>query len=244
VQRLREALARGRVELKLSVKSRGAREVRIDVDEAVAARYIEASNRLARRDGVALSLASSDLLRLPQVVSVDSLGAAGTDHDTEVVGRAVDEALEHLIASREKEGLELAGVLQRTVSELKRVVSELDASRAELQHNLHEKTRKRLGELAGDLVVEESRLAQEVALLVDRSDVQEEIDRLNVHVEGFGGLLEVEEAVGKRLDFLAQEILRELNTIGSKCRNSAAIQLVLDGKVFCEQLREQVQNVE
>lgn len=244
VQRLRDRLERGRVELRLSVKPRGVRKVKIEVDEEVAARYIEASNRLAERDGVTKNLASGDLLRLPEVVSVEAGEAATPDQDKEAVNRALDEALEHLLASRSREGADLAEVLRRTVEELTRVVSQLAGLRTELQRTLYEKTRKRLVELAGEVAVDEARLAQEVALLVDRADVQEEIDRLNVHVERFGSLLDTDGAVGKRLDFLTQEILRELNTIGSKCRSSDATQLVLDGKVLCEQLREQVQNVE
>ena len=90
----------------------------------------------------------------------------------------------------------------------------------------------------------DDRLAQEVAYLVDRSDVAEELDRLASHLEHFRTLMERDGSIGKRLDFLAQEILRELNTLGSKCRDSEMIRRVLDGKSLCEQLREQVQNVE
>jgi uncharacterized protein (TIGR00255 family) len=87
-------------------------------------------------------------------------------------------------------------------------------------------------------------VAQEVAILVERSDVSEELDRLQAHVEHFRELLDQSSPVGKRLDFLAQEILRELNTLGAKCRDTEMARMVLDGKVVCEKLREQVQNVE
>lgn len=244
VQRLRGGLERGRVELKVSVRLRGECKTRIEVDEEAAVLYIEAANRLAERAGVAKNLASGDLLRLPEVVSVEVGDAGVLDQDKEVVARAVEEAFEQLLGSRSREGAELAGVLQKTVDELDGVVKQLDASRDELQRNLYEKTRKRLEVLADEAAIDEVRLVQEVALLVDRADVQEEIDRLNVHVDRFRSLLDGKNAVGKRLDFLAQEILRELNTVGSKCRNSEVIQLVLEGKVLCERLREQVQNVE
>ncbi len=244
IQRLRDALDRGRVELRVTVTPRGERAVRIHIDEEVAARYVEVSNRLAERDGVAQGLASGDLLRLPEVVSVEPADAGTPSRDKEALRRALDRALENLLAVRSREGADLAGALQRTVGDLTRVVSRLAQLRSGLQQTLYERTRDRLEDLAGEVGVDESRLAQEVALLVDRADVQEEIDRLNAHVGRFAALLGAEDAVGKRLDFLAQEILRELNTIGSKCRDSKATQLVLDGKVLCEQLREQVQNVE
>ncbi len=243
-QKIRDALARGRVELRLSIRPLGTREVEISVDDEVAARYVEASNLLAEREGVFRSLSSGDLLRLPEVISVQAGTGAITEADKETVGRAVDQALVHLLATRSCEGADLAEVLGRILVELGEVVSELSESSSQLQGVLYEKTRRRIEELTADVSLDEARLAQEIALLVDRADVREEIDRLNVHVDRFRSLLEVEDPVGKQLDFLAQEILRELNTVGSKCRNSEAIQLVLDGKVRCEQLREQVQNVE
>ena len=92
--------------------------------------------------------------------------------------------------------------------------------------------------------MDEVRLAQEVALLVERGDVVEELDRLDAHLAHFRELLATDGSLGKRLDFLSQEILRELNTLGSKCRDATMARAVLDAKVLCEQLREQVQNVE
>jgi uncharacterized protein (TIGR00255 family) len=109
-----------------------------------------------------------------------------------------------------------------------------------LQDNLQ----RRLEEMLGAVLVDPVRLAQEAALLADRSDVAEELDRLSAHLEHFRDTLSEQGAVGKRLDFLAQEILRELNTVGSKARDLETTRIVLEGKVLCEQLREQVQNVE
>ena len=107
---------------------------------------------------------------------------------------------------------------------------------------------KRIGELlnrGGQVVeIDPARLAQEVAYLADRSDVSEEIDRLRSHVDHFRSILRDPGPAGKRLDFLTQEIFRELNTLGAKCRNAEMTRTVLDAKVLCEQLREQVQNVE
>lgn len=242
-QILRDGLSRGRVELRLTLRELGARRLEIHVDEAVAARYIDASNRLAEREGISRELTSGELLRLPEVIAVNA-GAGIDAEDRQVVEQALARALERLLAARAREGADLAGVLRRVLGELRTVVRELDRSRPLLQQELYERTRKRLEELTQDVGLDETRLAQEVALLVDRADIQEEIDRLKVHLDRFESLLSAQGSVGKRLDFLAQEILRELNTIGSKCRSSEAIQQVVEGKVRCEQLREQVQNVE
>ena len=94
------------------------------------------------------------------------------------------------------------------------------------------------------LELDESRLAQEVAILVDRSDIQEDIDRLLAHETHFREVMAGDGPAGKRLDFLTQEMLRELSTLSSKCRDTSAFELTLDGKLLCEQLREQIQNIE
>jgi uncharacterized protein (TIGR00255 family) len=99
--------------------------------------------------------------------------------------------------------------------------------------------------LQGNMALDETRLAQEVAILVDRGDVREELDRLRSHLEHFGEMLDtVGQSVGKRLDFIAQEILRELSTLAAKFRDPEAVRRVIDGKLVCEQIREQVQNIE
>ena len=124
------------------------------------------------------------------------------------------------------------------------LAEEIETRRPVFQQELATRLEERIGEMTDVTNVPAERLAQEVAFLVDRSDVQEELDRLGSHLSHFHKLLEEEGAVGKRLDFLSQELLRELNTLGSKGRDVETIRLVLDAKLFCEQLREQVQNIE
>ena len=114
----------------------------------------------------------------------------------------------------------------------------------EVRAHLHEKLRQRLTELLGDARLDQDRIAQEAAILVDKSDVSEELDRLGAHLDHFAQVMAEGGGCGKRLDFLTQEMLRELNTLGAKGRDAETTRLVLDGKVLCEQLREQLQNVE
>ena len=137
----------------------------------------------------------------------------------------------------------MRAALEPRLVELGGVVEALARRRDTVRAATAEALRERIVELAGD-VVDESRLAQEVAHLVDRSDGAEELDRLGLHLEHFQEVMDAVGSIGKRLDFLSQEIFRELNTVGSKCRDAEMVQRVLDGKVLCEQLREQVQNVE
>ncbi|HSG41362.1 MAG TPA: DUF1732 domain-containing protein, partial [Thermoanaerobaculia bacterium] len=124
------------------------------------------------------------------------------------------------------------------------VVARLDALRGPVREEIAATLQKRLSELLGKQPIDEGRIAQEAAVLVDRSDVSEEIDRLGSHLDHFRAVTRESGGAGKRLDFLTQEIFRELNTLGAKCRNAEMTRAVLDAKVLCEQIREQVQNVE
>lgn len=244
LQRVRQRLGRGRVELRLAIKPRAGASMEVEIDEGAASGYVEAARRLAERERVDAHLAAAELLRLPGVASVEAGADEFTAEDREIVVKAADAAIDALIEARQAEGGALAAVLERVLAELGERVERLTEMSGALQSEVRARLEARLAELTGDAAIEPQRLAQEVALLVDRADVQEEIDRLGLHLKQFGSHLHDAEPVGKRLDFLSQEILRELNTIGSKCRDSNATQCVIDGKVLCEQLREQVQNLE
>ena len=155
------------------------------------------------------------------------------------------EAVAQLVASREKEGASLVAAMEEKLRGVEEAVQRLDALRGPVREEMAASLKRRLDELLGGQPLDEARVAQEVALLVDRSDVSEEIDRLRSHVEHFRAVMREKTGPrGKRLDFLTQEIFRELNTLGAKCRNAEMTRAVLDAKVLCEQIREQVQNVE
>ncbi|HSK76064.1 MAG TPA: DUF1732 domain-containing protein, partial [Thermoanaerobaculia bacterium] len=189
-------------------------------------------------------LSAGDLLRLPEAFRVDVGSEAWEPEDHELLLRVAGEAVAQLAAGREREGANLVTILDERLNGLDAVVARLDAMRGNVREEIAAALRKRLAELLGGQPLDEARIAQEVALLVDRSDVSEEIDRLRAHVEHFRSVTREPGAVGKRLDFLTQEIFRELNTLGAKCRNAEMTRAVLDAKVLSEQMREQVQNVE
>jgi uncharacterized protein (TIGR00255 family) len=149
-----------------------------------------------------------------------------------------------LTAGRDTEGAVLAAALAERLAALGSTVDRLDALRGPALEESAAALRRRVADLLAGQPLDEGRVAQEVAQLADRGDVSEEIDRLRSHLGHFRGLLADAGPTGKRLDFLTQEIFRELNTLGAKCRNAEMVRAVLDAKVLCEQLREQVQNVE
>ena len=244
-------LRRGRVEVNVDVRPLQALPARVTIQTGVVEALHRAWHDLADRGIVASELTLGDLLRLPEVVSIqletDQIGEA----EQTLALAAAHTALLQLVEAREQEGEQLARILGERLAELVQAAAKLRARAPAVREELRASLERRLQELlvsrpghADSRAVDEVRLAQEVALLVERGDVTEELDRLDAHLAHFGELLATDGSLGKRLDFLSQEILRELNTVGSKCRDAEMARTVLDAKVLCEQLREQVQNVE
>jgi uncharacterized protein (TIGR00255 family) len=160
------------------------------------------------------------------------------------VMRAVAAARDQAAAARRHEGERLAEVIGGFLAELGDLLEEVEARRPEARENLEEAFRRRLDELLNGPPPSEERLAQEIALQLERTDVQEEIDRLRAHLEHGRRLLDSDEPVGRRLEFLSQELLREINTLGAKSRDLPILRTVLDAKAACDRLREQVLNIE
>jgi uncharacterized protein (TIGR00255 family) len=247
---LAERLSRGRVDVGVDVEETAPGESRLEVDQAALTRLSGVLKGLREEGLIEGGLVAGDLLKHPQLLRVAEPERHWEEEDEALLLRVAGAALDELVQARETEGAKLSEALGERLGGLRKVVADLremaPEAREESAAALRERVRAVLEDHAGHVFDQaaEARMAQEVATLADRADVAEEIDRLDAHVAHFDELMGSDAAVGKRLDFLTQEIFRELNTIGSKCRNARMTQSVLDGKVLCEQLREQVQNVE
>ena len=241
---LSKRLWRGRVEVSIETVTLGRREVAVAVDREMTGALKELATDLQAEGVIQANLGFGDLLRLPEVVRLDVQDLEQTAEDRCLLHRVVENALEQLIGARSSEGEKLAAAITERLDGLERSRAELVEGWRGMAGAQADALRSRITELLGDGDIEENRLAQEVAHLVDRSDVSEELDRLGSHLEQFRSIMAQGGTLGKRLDFLTQEIFRELNTLGSKCRDSGMTRLMLDAKVLCEQLREQVQNIE
>ncbi|HEX9943441.1 MAG TPA: YicC/YloC family endoribonuclease [Thermoanaerobaculia bacterium] len=245
---LRDAIgrevSRGRLEARVEIRPVAERKATVQVNMGVIREAHAAVHQLVEAGLVDRGLSAGDLMRLPEAFRVDLAAEEWTEEDEELLLSVTREALAQLVAGREKEGASLAAAMEEKLRGVEEAVARLDALRGSAREEIAAALRRRLAELLGSPSLDEARIAQEVALLVDRSDVSEEIDRLRSHVEHFRGVTREPGAAGKRLDFLTQEIFRELNTLGAKCRNAEMTRAVLDAKVLCEQIREQVQNVE
>jgi len=228
----------------VEVRPVAERRASVQVNMGVIREAHVAVHQLVEAGLVDRGLSAGDLMRLPEAFRVELASEEWTPEDEELLLGVAREAVAQLVASRAKEGASLAAAMEEKLGGVEGAVARLDALRGPVREEMAAALRRRLAELLAGQPLDEARVAQEVALLVDRSDVSEEVDRLRSHVEHFRAVTREGNAAGKRLDFLTQEIFRELNTLGAKCRNAEMTRAVLDAKVLCEQIREQVQNVE
>ncbi len=248
---LRRDLHRGRIDITIDALPLDGARSTVRFDRELAKRLIRDLRELAESCGEPTDsvVSLADLLRLPEVVAIESDQPDWSQSEMMALEKAVKEALGAVVALREAEGASLHSALQSVREGLEGVREGLEERRqivvSLLSASLAERLRQLLDAGApGAAELDRSRLEQEVAILVEKSDVTEELDRLDSHCRQLDEALGQEGPVGRRLDFLSQEILRELNTVGSKCRDAAMAHAVIEGKLLCEQLREQSQNVE
>ncbi len=242
VRLIKDRLARGGVDLSLRrTGAGGAMAPRVDVAlaEAYARAYAEVQARLGLKDPIRLA----DIVAADGVIRLDE-----RDADLEAARAATEaalgEALSALVTMRQREGAALAADLEARLATVEGLVARVEVLAPQAVEHHRARLAERIKELTQGLPLEPSRLAQEVALLADRSDVAEEITRLRSHVAQARQLLGGAEPAGRKLDFLVQEMHREVNTIGSKSQHAELSGLVVSLKAEVERMREQVQNVE
>jgi len=240
-------VARGRVELGVSVQLRRAPEVDVEFNEAFGRALETALARARERGLVAGALTPGDLVRLPQALTIRERAADEQvlpDEAAASVRLAVERALADLDSMRTREGEHLRADLdqRRTLVAdiVERVAVAADEGRAGMEQRLHD----RVAELRRDAQADEVAVAQEIVRFAARSDISEEVARFRGHVSHWVTLADSAEPCGRKLDFLLQEMNREVNTIGSKADGLRVSELVIAAKAELEKLREQVQNVE
>ena len=239
-------LTRGRVEVMIGCEQVGETPREVTLNEGLLAQ-VHAVVELAREHGLVTgSLSASDLCRIPHVLEVrTTVERPSVSSETAgLVEGAMTEALDALVVMRETEGGFLATDLSIRVGTLLEFVGVVEGEAAQGQAALEGRLRERLAALPADLQLDPVAVAQEVVRFVARSDIHEEISRMRGHVEHWHQLAGGAEACGRKLDFLVQEMNREINTIGSKAEGLKATELVVAAKAELERVREQVQNVE
>lgn len=236
------SLSRGRVTLNLAVALAPGGRRRVRVDEALARGYVEAVRKAAARLGLPDNLGSRTLAELPDVLIVEH-PEDDADRLWPVIRSALRRGLAALVRMRQAEGRALEKDLRRRLSDLAVRVDRIEKRAPEAVRRHRDALRARLRE-AGIQPDADDRIAREIALFADRSDVAEEITRLRSHLAQAKRMLAGREPAGRSLDFLAQELFREINTVGSKSGDAGISGEVVAFKAELERVREQVQNVE
>ncbi|HLA64280.1 MAG TPA: YicC/YloC family endoribonuclease [Rhodothermales bacterium] len=245
---VKEALGRGNVTVSVTLQRR-ADEAPLAVDRAAAARYARLLRELRDAAGLLADeapLTLDHLLRYPEVLTATPAGADDDEERSEAWAAAepaLSEALQHLDAMRLQEGRALADDLAHRLDLIETALAAIEARAPVRVDEARARLRDRLEEVLGDERLNRDRLETEIAILADKLDVAEECVRLHSHLIQFREALVAPEAVGRRLNFLSQEVNREVNTIGSKANDSEIARLAVTMKEELERIREQVQNV-
>jgi uncharacterized protein (TIGR00255 family) len=242
---IKSRINRGRVEMQLTWESLGEKSLTLRLDQNLVREVRSVLADLQAAGEVQEPLRLDHFLRFADLLVTKEGEIQELEESWEAVSQAISQALEILDAMRRTEGAALAADLAAHLEALRRESARIAEQAVRLPELWREKVSTRLAEVlqeAGPL--DESRLAQEVALMAERRDLSEELTRLESHVSQFQQALESQGAVGRKMEFLLQEMLREVNTIGSKAGDLLISQAVLEIKGTLERLREQVQNIE
>lgn len=236
-------IQRGHVDVYLTVERDAGLADDYAVDGNLALKYVRTAKNLAETTGVDYDVTVTSLMKNPDIVS---LKAEEVDDETakEVVLAAIDEALVGLVAMREKEGLTQVGDLTAKLDSVESYLKEIAQFAPLVVADYRAKLAARIREALGEALPDEGRIAAEVAIFADKCAIDEEITRLTAHIAAMRAHLKSREPVGRKLDFLVQEMNREANTIGSKANDLRITERVLAIKNEIEKIREQAQNVE
>ena len=240
---LNDALSRGHVDVFVNYRNLRSDAKTVRVDEALLKAYLASARESAKELDLVDDLTLSRALSLPDVTTI-----LPADEDQEALAKlgeaAMTMAIEGLKAMRRKEGERLKLDLAARMDTMTGYAEAIEQRAPAVAEEYRTKLTARVEELLGETEVDRARLATEVAIFADRAAIDEEIVRLNTHLVHFRELLEAEEPVGRKMDFLVQEMNRECNTIGSKANDAALTSIVLLSKAEIEKLREQIQNIE
>ena len=246
--RVQGSVARGRVEVAVSLQQRHAASYEVAVNESIVASLHAATASMRESGVVAGHLSLSDLLKIPQALSVREVApAAGSGEGTAadaLVLATVSDTLDALDRMRATEGELLRVDLDQRCGALAALVERVVGEAQDAQDMLQARLQERISSLAIEPAPDPAAIASEIVRFVARSDIQEEIVRFRSHVTHWQALVESSEPCGRKLDFLIQEMNREINTMGSKAEGTVVPALVVTAKAELERLREQVQNVE
>ena len=242
-QAVKQSVSRGKVDVFVSVHTEGGEETQVSLNATVLEGYLTAMRRMVTEFGVADDISVSTLSRLPEVFSIEKPEVDEEQLLADMMG-VVTKALEGYDAMRTTEGQALDRDLRSRGQTILELVAQVEQGNAQTVVDYRARLEAKLQEVLANTAIDESRILTEAAIFADKVAVDEETVRLRSHLEQMNTMLTGGGAVGRKLDFLLQEMNREANTIGSKCTDVKLARIVVDIKAELEKIREQTQNIE
>jgi len=240
---IKDRLSRGRVDVFINYSALAGDAKKAVADIGLMRSFLDAARQASNEIGLPDDLQLSHLIRIPDMIVIEEEGE-DEERLLRLAESAAIQALDALEGMRRREGESLKTSILECLAELESVRSRIDIRRGFVVGEYAAKLKQRIAELTAGTDIDEMRFNTEVALMADRADVTEEIVRLGTHIREFEKAVHENEAVGRKLDFMVQEMNREMNTIGSKSQDYDITAAVIEGKSIIEKIREQVQNIE
>lgn len=241
-----ETFSRGKVDLSIRVQRTQQPEYHVRINTQIANTIVPQLRIMAEELGLGTSFSGGDLMRVPDLLQVEAQDNEVTEDERAALTQVVREAFAQMGVMRKREGEALHSDITARLTTIRELQQQLSGHRDDVRGELLASYQQRVAEIAAlvNVEVNEERVAQEVVMLVEKGDIAEELTRLTHHLDQMEKAIDGREASGKKLDFISQEMVREINTIGSKSRAAAIRSLVIELKTEVERIREQVQNVE
>ena len=241
-KRVLEVISRGKFDIFITFEDFSCKSTSIRMNKELAKEYIKELKDLSEETGIKFDLNIVDISKFPEILKIED------ENNDEIISKeimiALDEALDNFIKMRETEGKKLTEDIERRIIYIQEKIKEISIYSSTLVEEYIAKLETRVNEILKTNVIDESRLAQEIVLFADKSSIEEELIRLNSHILQFLELLKKDSPIGKKFDFIIQEMNREINTIGSKANSLEITNRVIEIKTEIENIREQIQNIE
>ena len=232
-------IKRGKIECNIRIEKHNAYDESLSINQDLLKNIIEASKRINSDLSTSAPLDSLDLLRWPGVLEKSTLDVKEID---KLLFPLVNEAIDIVVDTRQREGEKIKKMLTDRCTKIKEIINNVQKQIPDILKNYRKKLTQRVQEISDE--IDNDRLEQELLFLSQKADIEEEIDRLGAHVDEVVRVIDRKEPIGRRLDFLMQEMNRESNTLGSKSNHIYTSNASVELKVVIEQMREQIQNIE
>ncbi len=240
---IKRKLYRGKIDVFINFEFLNSDNLDIEIDYALAKKIYDAGNLMSRDYDIKNDITTSKLISMPDVIKMSD-AKVDVDLLKNLLFKTAEDAVNSLISMREKEGAKLKEDFKLKLTNINTLTEKIESRAPVTLKDNENKLRDRINKYLDESEIEESRILTEIAIILDKLSIDEEITRLFIHVKNFNDIINTNGAIGRKLDFLLQEFNREANTIGSKSNDIEILNIVVDLKSEIEKLREQVQNVE